>query len=74
MVIIPRLAKFGEHVDNHQLEIARIFGEGNLLEVCYDVEDLAAAIENARNKPFAKYENDLPSISDIIEEYLEGEC
>jgi UDP-N-acetylglucosamine transferase subunit ALG13 len=70
MVVVPRLAKFGEHVDDHQLEIARAFSERNLLEICYDAENLEMAIENAKSKIFAKYESDLPSISDIIEEYL----
>jgi len=74
IIVVPRLAKFGEHVDDHQLEIARFFGERNLLEVCYNMEDLEMAIENAKNKAFAKYESDLPNISDIIEDYLEGRC
>jgi len=71
MVVIPRLAKFGEHVDDHQLEIANAFGERNLLEVCHDLENLEAAIENAKTKTFAKYKSDLPNISDIIEGFLE---
>jgi UDP-N-acetylglucosamine transferase subunit ALG13 len=74
IVIVPRLAKFGEHVDDHQLEIANVFGELNLLEVCYDVENLEMAIENAKSKTFTKYESKLPKISDIIEGYLEGKC
>jgi UDP-N-acetylglucosamine transferase subunit ALG13 len=70
MVVIPRLAKFGEHVDDHQLEIAGFFGERNLIEVCYNVESLGTAIKNAKSKTFAKYESDLPNMSDIIEDYL----
>ena len=70
VVVIPRLAKFGEHVDDHQLEIAEIYSNQNFLEVCYDEKNLEVAIENAKTKVFAKYETDLPMASDIIEKFL----
>jgi UDP-N-acetylglucosamine transferase subunit ALG13 len=74
VVVVPRLRKFGEHVDDHQLEIAREYGSANLLEVCYDIEKLGEHIEIAKSKEFAKLENGKSKIADIIERWLEEEC
>jgi len=74
IISIPRLAKLGEHVDDHQLEIANAFSRRDLLEVCCEVENLEAAIENAKTKTFVKYESDLPKVSDTIEEFLGEGC
>jgi len=71
IVSVPRLASLEEHVDDHQLEIAETFSKRNLLEVCYNVEKLDEAIENAKTKVFAKYENELPCVCDSIDEFLE---
>ncbi|MCL2101828.1 MAG: beta(1,3)galactosyltransferase EpsH, partial [Fibromonadales bacterium] len=69
VVAVPRLRKFGEHVDDHQLEIAKEYGKANLLEVCYDVEKLGEHIEIARAKEFAGLENRKSKIADIIEQW-----
>ncbi len=48
-VVVPRLARFGEHVNDHQEAFVRFVAErqGGIVPV-YDVADLAGAIGEAR--------------------------
>jgi UDP-N-acetylglucosamine--N-acetylmuramyl-(pentapeptide) pyrophosphoryl-undecaprenol N-acetylglucosamine transferase len=45
-VVVPRLERFGEHVDDHQLELARLLAaEGKVIAVT-DVAELPRALAN----------------------------
>ena len=70
-IAVPRLAKFGEHVDDHQLQIVEQFTDMNLLEPCWDVEDLEKAIDAAREKTYPPYVSNTHTIIASIKEYLE---
>lgn len=73
VVVFPRLAKYGEHVDDHQLQIADSFEEMNLVLKCIDTELLGGCIEEARTHRFGKYvsnhENAIDMIRDVIRKY-----
>ena len=49
-VVIPRLARHGEHVDDHQLQITSEFAAAGLVVPCLEAGDLEAAIEEARGR------------------------
>lgn len=51
-VAVPRLARYGEHVDDHQLELTRRLHEMNLLRACPDVELLPDALRGLVNHSF----------------------
>lgn len=51
-VVIPRLARYGEHVDDHQMQIANAFAERGLVVVCDG--DLAGALAVARGRAAAR--------------------
>ncbi|MFZ3382333.1 MAG: PssE/Cps14G family polysaccharide biosynthesis glycosyltransferase [Candidatus Methanoperedens sp.] len=40
VIIVPRLKKFDEHMDDHQLEIAEAMSENHNVKAVYDVEEL----------------------------------
>jgi UDP-N-acetylglucosamine transferase subunit ALG13 len=44
-VVVPRLARLGEHVDDHQLELGRRLSEIGLVTLVEDLSDLGAALE-----------------------------
>ena len=48
VIAVPRLAKYREHVDNHQLQCIGEFKEMNLICACYDCDDLKAALRYVR--------------------------
>lgn len=50
-IVVPRLKAYGEHVDDHQLELTSELAAMGTVRVVYDVEDLPAAV--ASNPPRA---------------------
>jgi beta-1,4-N-acetylglucosaminyltransferase len=48
VIIVPRLKKFNEHVDDHQLDITEILKNEEEAVVVYDIEDLEDALKKAK--------------------------
>lgn len=69
---IPRLAKFGEHVDDHQIQLIKEFTEMNLISAVYDVEDLNNEIRKIKDKKFNKYKSNTDMIIYDIVEFIKG--
>ena len=72
VVAMPRLQKYGEHVDDHQLEIAMVFEENGYLFCCRDGDDLLSLIQKSRTHKFAKYVSRSGRIQEIVTSYLEN--
>lgn len=70
VVVIPRLARFGEHVDDHQLQIAASFSDSNLVLLCEDPDSLAQCIEEAKTHRFSRYVSQREQVCNTIREYL----
>ena len=70
-IAVPRLAKYGEHVDDHQLQIVEQFTEMDLLEPCWDTEDLAQAYSTAMKKTYTPYVSNTHTIIADIEKFLQ---
>lgn len=54
-IVVPRLARYGEHVDDHQLELTQRFHKMGLVCACPEVERLAEAlqwVQDYRPAPF----------------------
>lgn len=73
IVAFPRLKKFGEHVDNHQLEIADAFYRGGYVLICKDENKLASAIESSRNFEPRKYKTNNRKFISYIEDFLNND-
>ena len=54
-VAVPRLARYGEHVDDHQLELTEQLHSMNLVYACPDVEHLPEALRAVRDRSFARF-------------------
>jgi len=50
LVIVPRLKKYNEHIDDHQLELTEVLNSEGLATVVYDVEKLEDALNSTNNK------------------------
>ena len=70
VVVVPRFAKFAEHVDDHQLQIAESFSDKNLVLMCRNVEDLAQLVNCAKTHTFSKYVSQRDKIIQTIRDYL----
>ena len=71
VIAVPRLSRFGEHVDNHQLQIVKQFDELGIIEPCYDVDELGSAYRAALEKTYKPYQSSTENVINSIEAYLE---
>lgn len=71
VIAIPRLAKYGEHVDNHQIQLIDEFKELNFIEPVYEIEQLANALEVVKKNRYNKYVSNTKNIINDIEKFIE---
>ncbi|MDD6678371.1 MAG: glycosyltransferase [Firmicutes bacterium] len=71
VIAVPRLAKYGEHVDDHQLQLVEQFRELELICRCDDCADLANALETVKNTEYKAYVSNTQTIIDSIERFIE---
>ena len=70
VIAVPRLAKYGEHVDNHQLQIIKQFKEQNLICGLEDCAQLEEGLEFVKEHTFNSYESNAKTIIDSIDRFL----
>lgn len=70
VIAVPRRAMYGEHVDDHQLQMVEQFRELNLICECQDCDKLGEALEYVKNTTFKSYESNTQTIINSIEEYI----
>ena len=71
VIAIPRLAKYGEHVDDHQIQLIDEFKELNFIEPVYEIDKLESAIKGINNKEYNKYVSNTDTIINDIEKFIE---
>lgn len=71
LIIVPRMKKYGEHVDDHQMEIAHLMKEKFGVIVVEDLAKLPEAIELAKHheyKTWVSHNNELvESIKELVD-------
>lgn len=70
VVAVPRLAKYGEHVDDHQLQLLEQFEDLNLICACDDVAQLGQALADVKEKQFATYVSNTEAVIQSVSAYL----
>ena len=70
VVAVPRLAKYGEHVDDHQIQLLDEFKELNFIEPAYDVKDMEKAIEKCRKSEYNRYVSNTKNVIEDIEKFI----
>ena len=71
VIAVPRLHEYGEHVNNHQRQIVKVFSEKNYLIGIQNVEDLPDAIKEYQNFEPKEYKNNNQKMIKIIEDFIE---
>lgn len=69
-IAVPRLAKYGEHVNDHQLQILKQFEKMNLIATCYDMDKLSKYIKNIEHMSFKNYHTSKEVVIKDIDDYL----
>ncbi|MBQ8547410.1 MAG: glycosyl transferase, partial [Lachnospiraceae bacterium] len=64
VVVVPRLAKYHEHVDDHQVQIAEAFASKGCVLYCTDLTELAETVQKARTYSFLPYHAPKSNVED----------
>jgi UDP-N-acetylglucosamine transferase subunit ALG13 len=75
-IVMPRRMKFGEHVDDHQLEFAKALADAGYVHLALDESDLAAAITSGFVRVLKPHDNStaplLQHVSALLHEWASG--
>ncbi len=70
VIAVPRLAKYGEHVDDHQLQLLHQFDDLGIICACYEMENLEQCVKELPERTFRPYISNTNVIISSIDEYL----
>jgi UDP-N-acetylglucosamine transferase subunit ALG13 len=70
VIAVPRLAKFKEHVDDHQVQLLKQFEEMQIICSCYDIENLEKYLLELEDMSFISYKSNTQTIIEDIEVFL----
>ncbi|NCC55803.1 MAG: capsular biosynthesis protein CpsG [Erysipelotrichia bacterium] len=73
IIVFPRLQKYKEHVDDHQLELANVFSEGGYTLYADDKESLKKALIDIKKFKPKTFVSNKGVIDNIIIDFLESE-
>lgn len=75
VIVVPRLKKYGEHVNNHQLQIARRFEQEGYVKHVINLKNLGKVINSIQNFNPRKYNSNKSNKSNVIsliEDYIDS--
>ena len=70
VIAVPRLHKYGEHVNDHQIEIVERFNKNGCIIGLKGVEELKQAIIDSKEFTPKKFESNNGKILTIIEDFI----
>ena len=68
-IVVPRLKEYGEHHDNHQLEISKKLEEEGRIMAVYDISKLEDVLNNINTRP-VKIDNGRIRLINTLMDYL----
>lgn len=72
VIVVPRLEKYGEHVDDHQREIGEVFAKKNFVLQLHDGESLESCLKEAKVHHFNTYVSKKEKMYETIFSFLEN--
>ena len=72
VIVVPRLAKYQEHENDHQLEIVDSFSKLGYILPCKDLNELSDVLEQVKKFKPKKYVSDNHKMLNLIEDYIDN--
>ena len=72
VMVVPRLKKYGEHVNNHQIQIARKFEQEGFVKCVLNMKNLGKTIRKMESFEPKEYKAEKGNIVSIIENYIDN--
>lgn len=73
VIAVPRLSKYGEHIDDHQIQIIEQFKSMNLICGLNDCSELEDGLKYIKNHKFDTYISNTSNIISSIIKYIENQ-
>lgn len=72
VIVVPRLAKYNEQKNDHQLQITEEFGKRGLIIPCKDENDLEKAISKLKDFTPKTFESNTNNFVNLIEDFIDN--
>lgn len=71
VIVVPRLKKYAEHTNDHQLQITKEFADKKYIIPVYDISKLKDALLEVKNFKPERYESNTNNFINMIKEFIE---
>ncbi|MGE7683275.1 PssE/Cps14G family polysaccharide biosynthesis glycosyltransferase [Peribacillus simplex] len=71
VIVVPRIKHYGEHVDDHQLEIAEAYYQKGFIALAKNKDQLAHLLKNVHDIKFQQYKTEKSTILSSIQDFIE---
>lgn len=71
VIVVPRLKKYGEHTNDHQMQITKEFAMKNYVLPLYDTKNLSKTLDKIKTFKPVKYESNTENFKKQIKKYIE---
>lgn len=71
VIVIPRLKKYGEHTNDHQMQITKEFALKEYVLPLYDTRNLSKVLNDIKTFKPVKYESNNERFKNKIKEYID---
>lgn len=72
VIVSPRLAKYNEHINDHQVQITNKFAEAGYILAYNDGDNLGEIIEKSKSFKPKKYKSNTDNMIKIIKDYIDN--
>lgn len=72
IIAIPRLSKYKEHNNDHQLEIVEEFSKKNFILPVYEMDELEDTLKKIKKFNPAKYESNNKNMINLVSDYIDN--
>lgn len=72
VIAVPRLSKYKEHSNDHQLELLEEFSRENLIIPVVEMQELESAIKKVKSFKPAKYESNNKNMVKLVSNYIDN--
>ena len=69
VIAAPRLKRYGEHIDDHQIQLLKQFKELDMIYVCED-GDLQKALKTVMKTTYKTYQSNTDKIIESLKEFI----
>ena len=71
LIAVPRLSKYGEHIDDHQTQIVSVLADQGLLVEVLQIKALGGAIDKLKKSPITRVYSKESNVFSLVDQYIE---